>query len=272
MLRSLSRLSPLGARGAVSAFKPRISCPLGQLAKRKAGSMADGEFKLGPCGVDHFVIGLPHEMLVEEGIAWFEGLTGVRPNMGGKHKGYGTHNAIVGLGDNCYLELLAVDPEQRPPGGEIAAAVSWMGMQENRPAPRMLTWCMHPVAGGMGLESLVEGANAAGYNPGEIKPFSRATSTGEELRWRSVFNHYSSPLLGGGLVPFLIEWLDGAAPPPKTAPKGISLVDIRAGHPKPEEVVPILTALGLRDWPIAVAPEPFLEIEIETPKGRIVLR
>jgi len=56
--------------------------------------------------IDHIVLAVPN---LEEGILWLEKKLGVRPAYGGQHLTEGTHNALLNLGNNCYLELLAID-------------------------------------------------------------------------------------------------------------------------------------------------------------------
>ena len=68
---------------------------------------------------DHFLLYCDD---LNEAIDKIENLTGVKPVIGGKHVGKGTHNAVVSLassnGDGStqfppiYLELIAKDPDQ----------------------------------------------------------------------------------------------------------------------------------------------------------------
>ena len=58
---------------------------------------------------DHIVIAAPD---LAQAKLEFEELTGVPPADGGPHIGLGTRNALVSFGADCYLEIIAPDPEQ----------------------------------------------------------------------------------------------------------------------------------------------------------------
>jgi catechol 2,3-dioxygenase-like lactoylglutathione lyase family enzyme len=62
--------------------------------------------------LDHLVLGVPD---LEQGAAWFEEITGVRPAFGGRHA-TGTANYLVGLGGDRYLEIIGILPEARGDG------------------------------------------------------------------------------------------------------------------------------------------------------------
>ena len=157
-----------------------------------------------PCGhdacvsggrVDHLVVG---SASLDLGVAWVEERLGVTPIFGGVHDGFGTRNALVGLGDQ-YLEVLALDPAQR----EIASPLR----EQVRPlrVPKLLTLAVarthlnHPV------------------------PMSRVRADGVRIEWELEFT--STPL-------FFINWKD--TPRPSGLPDGGRITSLSVTTPDPE--------------------------------------
>jgi hypothetical protein len=203
---------------------------------------------------DHLVYAVPD---LDSGMAEVERLLGVKPAVGGQHPGRGTRNALVGLGPTVYLEILARDPAQPEPDKPRSFAID--GLK----APKMVGWGAH----GRDLDALVKDAAAKGVKLGELGSGGRKRPDGVVLAWR-----FTSPdaLLGGGVVPFFIDW--GTSPhPAKTAPQGARLVAMRAEHPDPAGVERMLRVLGV-DMPVVKGPAPALIAVIECPKGRVELR
>ena len=62
--------------------------------------------------LDHLVVAAAD---LEEGTRWVEERLGVGLEAGGRHTLFGTHNRVLSLGPDCYLEVIAVDPEAPPP-------------------------------------------------------------------------------------------------------------------------------------------------------------
>ena len=204
--------------------------------------------------VDHLILGAAS---LEAGVRFFEELSGVRAAEGGRHVRWGTRNALVSLGGDRYLEVLAPDPSVPSP----EAPRPW-GL-EHLSEPRLLTW----VASGDDLDDCVARAAAAGADLGEVISGSRQQPDGTALRWRMT------DLLmprEGGVLPFLIDWGDTPHPSAALEP-ACTLIELAATHPEADRVGKILEAMGL-SLPITSASEPGLVASIETPRGVIQLR
>ena len=204
--------------------------------------------------LDHLVYATPD---LAVGIDTAERLFGVRASPGGQHPGEGTRNALIGLVPTSYFEIIGPDPEQpKPPRARR------FGIDEIR-APRLTTW----VAKGTDLEKFASDAAARGVNLGAVISGSRKRPDGVVLSWR-----YTDPrvILADRLVPYFIDW--GASPHPSaTAPRGVTLLSLRAAHPDADRVQGMLRQLGL-DLAVGRGPNPALIATFDSPKGRVELR
>jgi hypothetical protein len=205
--------------------------------------------------VDHLVWGGKD---LEEEIDRLEGWTGVRAVFGGRHPDEGTHNALLRLGPAMYLELIAPDPAQAPPGRP-----RWFGL-DSLTSPRLVTWAIKSTA----LEQTADAARIGGLHLGAVRDGRRESSSGQVLSWRLT---YPDMRTGSGLVPFLIDWHTGAHPA-RAAPGGIELVGLRGEHPEPAAVAGWLRQLGGLHLPLVAGETPMLIATLDTPRGRIELR
>ena len=101
-------------------------------------------------------------------------LSGEVPADGGRHVGYGTHNALLGLGSESYLEAIAPDPEQE--GGAFAASIDTLRSAE------LHAWCARTDD----PDALVASIEASGLGV-ERHGMSRTTPSGDELHWELLF-------------------------------------------------------------------------------------
>ena len=62
--------------------------------------------------LDHLVVAAAD---LAEGARWVEERLGVAMDAGGRHEVFGTHNCVLSLGPDCYLEVIAVDPQASAP-------------------------------------------------------------------------------------------------------------------------------------------------------------
>jgi len=181
--------------------------------------------------IDHLVLAVPD---LDAAMADFERTHGVRPAIGGRHQGLGTHNALVSFGDS-YLELIAPDPSQPDPDGPRPFGV------DDVDAPRLVTFAVRPdAAKGETIEMLIAACQAARHDPGPVVSMSRRTPDGTALTWRLTF----PTMAHDGLVPFLIDW-GSTVNPATTAPGGVSLVELSGTTADPGAANAVLASLGL---------------------------
>ncbi len=153
--------------------------------------------------------------------------TGLRAQRGGRHLGHGTHNALLGLGEGCYLELLAPDPTQD--GGGFRDMVAHLE------GPALYTWCARAGT----AADVARRARAAGATPRRL-PMQRQRADGSTLAWELVFVDAHAY---GSLVPFFIDW-QGAPHPAAQLPAGLELDAVTLEHPDAEGLGALLARLG----------------------------
>src|SRR5712692_2245642 len=146
--------------------------------------------------VDHLVFATPD---LAAGVEQVERLLGVHAAPGGQHPGAGTRNALIGLGDETYLEIIGPDPDQPKPDRPRR-----FGIDELR-APRLVTWA----AKGTDLEAIVQNAKQHGVDLGQVQLGRRRRPDGVLLSWRLTV---SPALNADGIVPFFIDWCETTNP------------------------------------------------------------
>ena len=62
--------------------------------------------------LDHIAVVAPD---LAAGVAWVREALGVEMPPGGRHPEMGTHNHLVGLGPDVYLEVIAIDQDAAAP-------------------------------------------------------------------------------------------------------------------------------------------------------------
>jgi len=204
--------------------------------------------------LDHIVYAVPD---LAQAVADLERRLGVRATPGGKHTGLGTHNALLSLREDAYLEIIGPDPEQPSPAGPRPFGIDTLS------APRLVTW----LAKATDLDKQLERGHAQGYDFGTAIPMHRDLPDGTRIEWRLAIPPQP---LGDGLVPVLIEW-HTSLHPAKTSARGCTLVELYGEHPRPDAIRPLLAALGV-ELDVRQGTAPALIATLDTPKGRVVLR
>ena len=180
---------------------------------------------------------------------------GVRASAGGQHIGRGTHNALISIGPNAYLEIIGPDPLQP------ATRPVWFGIDQLI-APKLITWAVRID----GIQPFINEISPDA-KVGVVRSGSRKTPEGRMLFWQ-----LTEPQLirGVGLVPFLIEW-NSREHPAHSAITGPTLIELRIEHPEPELIRKQLQALRL-EVPIDQGSNPALVAIFEGADGVIELR
>jgi len=222
--------------------------------------------------IDHLVIAAAR---LDEGVQWCEAALGVTPGAGGAHPLMGTHNRLLTLAGagfpRCYLEIIAIDPGQRPARG--AGQRRWFDLDD--PAlqadlaangPRLVHLAARVPDAHAAVRALA--AEPLRIDRGEVLQASRETPAGR-LEWQITVRDDGRRLFDGAL-PTLIQW--GPVHPADAMPaSGITLTDLGASHPRADELRTALATIGLSHAIEVFAGAPNLIATLETPRGRVVL-
>lgn len=194
---------------------------------------------------------------LEVGMDEIEKLLGVRPILGGRHPEYGTHNALLSLGDSIYLEIIAPDPKSSYT--ENSFILKKCVQQKSK----LSTWALRSDK----IDELASFAVQNGLHLGELKSGSREKADGTFLSWK--LTDLRDQLFDGAL-PFLINW--GETPHPATiAPRAGELIGFEIKHPKAEQVSNGLKILGA-NIQVNKAEKSKLIAKIKTKKGIVILQ
>jgi len=207
--------------------------------------------------LDHITVAA---LSLDEGVAWAQERLGVEIPRGGQHPLMGTHNHLLRLADDLFLEVIAPDPSAPAP-----ARPRWFGMdapstrQALGQSPRLWTWVARTGSLGQALRE-VDGSF------GPAIPVTRGA-----LSWLiGVPDDGSMPF--DGAFPTLIEWPEGPHPASRMAERGCSLLRFTVQHPQAARIAARLEP-HMSDARVLFEPDPigrFLA-EIQTPNGVRVL-
>jgi hypothetical protein len=204
--------------------------------------------------LDHLLWGAPD---LDAEVSAFARRSGVQPAPGGVHPGRGTRNALLSLGSNQYLEIVAPDPEQEPSGSSRGKSLARL------PHAQLVAWA----AKARNAEETVSKARAASFGA-DLYEMSRLTPDGRKLAWKIV---EISEHGGGLLVPFFIQWLT-LDHPASDSPRGLRLTSFYLESAHPERISQMMLHLGLdvavrpgsADRLVAVLQSPYGEIRLES--------
>jgi len=207
--------------------------------------------------LDHLVVAAD---TLDNGEDYLESVFGVRPQRGGKHAAMGTHNSLLKLGERCYLELIAIDPEAAAP-----LRPRWFDL--DRPAmrallaqqPRLIHWVAR-------TDDIEAARGASPIDPGPVHAMSRG-----DFRWRiTIPDDGSRP--GAGVLPTLIQWEGARHPADDMTDAGLHVAALAAAHPEPGSMRAVLAALGLSETlKVTFDAAPRLASMLATRRGTVTL-
>ncbi|MFT5504868.1 MAG: hypothetical protein ACI8XC_002585 [Gammaproteobacteria bacterium] len=210
--------------------------------------------------LDHIVVAAK---TVEQGASWIQNKLGVDIPPGGVHKTMGTHNHLMQLGGDAYLEVVAINPE-----GEIPDRPRWFNLDDRlmrasiEQEPRLITWMINT----SNIENL---ASNADFDFGQIQTLSR-----DQLSWKVALTS-DGRLLGGGLIPHGIEWQSKPHPSRSMADRQCRLKSLNLFHNRPQWLRNQLVSIKVNHLILIHTLEqdqsPFLSAEIECPNGLVTL-
>lgn len=202
----------------------------------------------GRACLDHLVVAARS---LAEGRDWLEGRLGVKLQPGGEHEPFGTHNALLSLGPDEYLEVIAVDPAAPAPRRARWFSLDDPAMRARLEAgPALIHWVAQ-------VDILPPDQEALDLSRGENRWTLTVPTDGQ--------------LPQGGVEPSLITW-HTPPPPTRLMDQGIRLAVLRLGAPDPDRLRVQLNQLHF-SGPLEVyeAAQPVLEATLDTPSGPVTL-
>ena len=198
--------------------------------------------------LDHQTVVAPS---LEVGAAYVEAALGVSPDGGRTHPGMGTHNRLLALGPDVYLEVMSADPQ-----APSVTRPRWFGLDHvsTGSAARIAAW----------VASTDDIAQAASPELGDVETMHR-----EHHTWQMTVRADGSLPLDGA-APLLIQRASGVNPVAAMPQRGLLLRALRIRHPAPSEVLALFVRIA---WvphvevTVTQADACSLAAEIQTPLG-----
>lgn len=210
--------------------------------------------------LDHIVIAATS---LQQGIDHVRATLGVDIPRGGFHQTMGTHNHLMQLGNQAYLEVIAIDPD-----AEIPDHPRWFELDETlmraalKDQPHLITWVMNTDA----IHQLVADVD---FDIGRPTPLTR-----DDLSWEIALTD-DGRLLAGGLLPYCIQWHSSPHPSTAMADLGCILQSLTLHHNRPQWIADKLDTLGARHLvtiePLPDTESPYLSATIQTPTGLVTI-
>jgi Glyoxalase-like domain len=210
---------------------------------------SEREVELNDNVIDHIVLAAPN---LEDAMAEFEKMTGVGTNVAATIKGLGIKSARISFNDASYIEIIAPDPKEPGPIGNLLKS---RNLAELTP--------FHFAIRSSKAEQLKTEVKKFGYVPDHITMFG-AKKDGTPRKWELLYL-YGHKL--GGICPFFINWSNTDHPCSKLPVVGkLKKFTIRA--PKDDPVHALLEHVGVQGINIEVG-KPKMSFQFNSPEGTI---
>jgi len=206
--------------------------------------------------IDHIVIGSADLI---SGTKILENKLSTQFSSGGEHKIMGTHNNLLKLQSNIYLEVIATNPNANKPSRQRWFSLDETGIKEKiKKSPRLLCWVVE-------VDDIEDTAKKCGYNPGETLLLSR-----DELTWK-VTVPSNGKLVENGVLPVLIQWPSNQHPSKKLNNSKVSINKISLFHPEPHKIRSIISNLIESDLIHVSEGFPKMELILTTQNEKVVI-
>ncbi|MBK8051884.1 MAG: VOC family protein [Saprospiraceae bacterium] len=203
---------------------------------------------------DHIVYAVPDFDLA---LSYLEMKLGVKPVIGGRHLLHGTKNALINLGNQCYLEILAKDEENTTFKG-----TRWMGI-DLITKPMITRWAVKSMDIDKGSAILKNFQS----DQGNISSGERLTTDGSFLKWKMTLPTAAPEV---DIVPFLLDWSASAFHPCDRMEHQCEIYDIALYHPQPEVLEGFFLSLAINKK-VLYHPLPKIEVSIIGKNGLVDL-
>ena len=210
--------------------------------------------------LDHLVIGAE---TLRQGVDYIRSVLDVELPKGGLHKTMGTHNHLMQLGNDSYIEVIAINPEAAAP-----RQPRWFNLDDGlmraslQRQPRLITWVINTAD----IKAVELDAKLPIGVPTEL---SR-----DSLSWQLGLTE-DGRLLANGLVPYVLQWHTEQHPSRSMADLGCRLHSLEIYHNRPDWLNSILASMSadhlVSTYPLADTETPYLSANIETPSGLVNL-
>ncbi len=203
--------------------------------------------------IDHLVYAVSDIAAVTQTL---EKSLGIRPIVGGRHPQHGTRNALLNLGDQCYLEILAVDENNKD-----SQTPRWMGIDLIE-GPTMTRWALKS----SDLQSDITTLNHFGYGSQDISAGHRKTTSGALLKWQMILPR-ATPCVD--VVPFMVDWSQSAQHPCQVLESGCKLEALTIYTERVRQLTDLCQALDIEVGIKAGSPK--ISAKISGPSGMVIL-